>query len=195
MNHNKSKIGIRSSLRCMSPSPCEIHIISYVRDWKKCSSILAMTLEAKSVLPATYKEIIHSLGFIMNAWSTIILPGAFQFSGLILLRLFLWGFFIKIYHSPYYFLFFWILASDSLRSLVTSFLSLRLVFSWNDKQRKGCDQSRTAKYPSEWRSNAEISAFTWRRRHSIRHTIVFIVFLFPVVMTFYCDVYCVFYTK
>ena len=149
MNHNKSKIGIRKSLRCMSPSPCKTDIISYAWDWKKCSSILAMTLEAKSVLPATYKEIIHSLGFIMNAWSTIILPGAFQFSGLILLRLFLWGFFIKIYHSPYYFLFFWILASDSLRSLVTSFLSLRLVFSWNDKQRKGCDQSRTAKYPSE----------------------------------------------
>ena len=144
MNHNKSKIGIRSSLRCMSPSPCEIHIISYVRDWKKCSSILAMTLEAKSVLPATYKEIIHSLGFIMNAWSTIILPGAFQFSGLILLRLFLWVVFYK--NLPKSLLF---LASDSLRSLVTSFLSFRLVFSWNDKQRKGCDQSRTAKYPSE----------------------------------------------
>ena len=30
---------------------------------------------------------------------------------------------------------------------------------------------------------------------SIRHTIVFIVFLFPVVMKFYCDVYCVFYTQ
>ena len=173
MNHNKSKIGIRKSLRCMSPSPCKIEIISYARDWKKCSSILAMTLEAKSVLPATYKEISHSL------------------------RLFLWVVFskIKIYQSPYYFLFFWILASDSLRSLVTSFLSLRLVFSWNDKQRKGCDLSRTAKYPSEWRYNAGISALTWCRRHSIRHTIVFIVFLFPVVIKFYCDVYCVFYTK
>ena len=29
---------------------------------------------------------------------------------------------------------------------------------------------------------------------SIRHTIVFIVFLFPVVMKFYCDVYCVFFS-
>ena len=28
-----------------------------------------------------------------------------------------------------------------------------------------------------------------------RHNSVFIVFLFPVVMKFYCDVYCVFYTK
>ena len=36
---------------------------------------------------------------------------------------------------------------------------------------------------------------TWCRRHIVCHTIVFIVFLFPVVMKFYCDVYCVFYTK
>ena len=36
---------------------------------------------------------------------------------------------------------------------------------------------------------------TWCRRHNIRHAIVFIVFLFPVVMKFYSDVYCVFYTK
>ena len=78
-------------------------------------------------------------------------------------------FFLKIYQIPYYFLFFWILASDSLRSLVTSFLSLRLVFSWNDKQRKGCDQSRTAKYPSEWRYNAGISALTWCRRQYTSH--------------------------
>ena len=28
-----------------------------------------------------------------------------------------------------------------------------------------------------------------------RHNSVFTVFLFPVVMKFYCDVYCVFYTK
>ena len=29
-------------------------------------------------------------------------------------------------------------------------------------------------------------ALTWCRRHSLNHTIVFIVFLFPVVMEFYC---------
>ena len=34
-------------------------------------------------------------------------------------------------------------------------------------------------------------ALTWCRIHSIRRTIVFIVFLFPDVMKFYCDVYCV----
>ena len=38
-------------------------------------------------------------------------------------------------------------------------------------------------------------ALNWCRRHSKCHIIVFIVFLFPVVMKFYCDVYCIFYTK
>ena len=38
-------------------------------------------------------------------------------------------------------------------------------------------------------------ALNWCRRQSKRHIIVFIVFLFPVVMKFYCDVYCIFYTK
>ena len=32
-------------------------------------------------------------------------------------------------------------------------------------------------------------ALTWCRRHSLNHTIVFIVFLFPVVMEFYCVIH------
>ena len=43
--------------------------------------------------------------------------------------------------------------------------------------------------------NAHFPALTWCRRRSIRHTIVFIAFVFPVVMELYCDEYCVFYTK
>ena len=39
------------------------------------------------------------------------------------------------------------------------------------------------------------SALTWCRRHSICHTIVFIVFLFLVMMKFHCDVLCVLYIK
>ena len=39
------------------------------------------------------------------------------------------------------------------------------------------------------------SALTWCRRHSICHTIVFIVFLFLVMMKFHHDVLCVLYTN
>ena len=39
------------------------------------------------------------------------------------------------------------------------------------------------------------SALTWCRRHSICHTIVFIIFLFLVMMKFHRDVLCVLYTN
>ena len=39
------------------------------------------------------------------------------------------------------------------------------------------------------------SSLTWCRRHSICHTIVFIVFLFLVMMKFHGDVLCVLYTN